>query len=499
MKTLFTLFSILVLFLFGCHTHEHPHDSEIPSVSVTLWTDKMEIFMEYEQAIVDHEIKFIIHLTTLEDFQPVREGTVVLSFTDPSGNNKTVESDQLLREGIFTPLAQFDQALEYDFNIRFENNNVSETFAMGQFHVYDSLEDIPAEKESSVDEITFLKEQQWKIDFATELSQTRPIRSSVQAVGEVKPNPTHYAEIVSPVECIISITNADQLVKPGQKIRKGQTMAVLKPPIAVQNSWVDIYLNYDRAKAEFERAERLKKRQAISDREYEQAKRHFDTYKASFSTYFDPDKGSINFDSQDQQFHITAPINGIISEVTVLPGQKVDRGNKIFSIVDPDLVWLKFDLFSSQAADLKEVAGVSLSVPGHTEEVNLDRKDIKVISRGEIINRRTQTASLWLEADNRLRKLMIGQTLHAQIYTGIEQNQLAIPRSAIFEENMQNIVFVHSTGESFEKRTVITGPEYFDFIAILGGLEQGERIVTKGGYMVRLASTSEVIGHGHTH
>ena len=71
--------------------------------------------------------------------------------------------------------------------------------------------------------------------------------------------------------------------------------------------------------------------------------------------------------------------------------------------------------------------------------------------------------------------------------------------SAVFDDNSQKVTFVHTSGESFEKRILETGTIYNNYLAVLKGLEEGERIVSSGGYQVKLASTSEEIGHAHTH
>ena len=69
------LITIAILFgIVGCHTHDHDDIPKIPTISITQWTPKMELFMEHESAVVGNEIKFIIHLTMMDDFKPVREG-----------------------------------------------------------------------------------------------------------------------------------------------------------------------------------------------------------------------------------------------------------------------------------------------------------------------------------------------------------------------------------------------------------------------------------------
>ncbi len=505
MKKLIVILITGWLLLIGCQSQNQEQEQpgiepEAATIAITQWTDKMEIFMEYETAVVGQEIKFIIHLTTMADFQPVCEGKVTLNFIQPNGSNMSIEKDELLREGIFTPVKIFETAGDYNFKINYQGAKATESFFIGTFRVYATFSDIPTNKEEDAgEEITYLKEQQWKTSFATDVARVRPVKSAVQAVGEVRPRPSSYAEIISPVEGIMSITSADKLVNPGQQINKGQTMAVIMPPLATQNSWTEIYLYYEQYKTEYERALRLKDKNAISDRDFEQAQRTYKINKAGLSSYFDSDDNSLRFDSKNNQFLITAPISGIVSDVSILPGQKIDRNQKLFSIVDPDIVWLRLDLFAEQANNLTDVSGATIHIPGNNERINLDEKSLSLISRGEMLDPQKRTLALWLEAKNHKRHFLIGQTFVAQIYTSPDQNMLTVPLSAVYDDNMQKVVFVHTSGESFEKREVETGLVHNDFISVVKGLKAGERVVSLGGYLVKLASTSEVIGHPHTH
>ena len=62
------------------------------------------------------------------------------------------------------------------------------------------------------------------------------------------------------------------------------------------------------------------------------------------------------------------------------------------------------------------------------------------------------------------------------------------------------IVFVHTSGESFERRPVTLGVRQAEVVQVLEGVKPGERIVSKGAHLVRLASLStQVPAHGHVH
>ena len=64
------------------------------------------------------------------------------------------------------------------------------------------------------------------------------------------------------------------------------------------------------------------------------------------------------------------------------------------------------------------------------------------------------------------------------------QDVLAVPESAILDDNGQPAAFVHLSGETFIKRYLKLGEKEDGFIQILSGLAEDEYVVTKGAYAV---------------
>jgi cobalt-zinc-cadmium efflux system membrane fusion protein len=61
-------------------------------------------------------------------------------------------------------------------------------------------------------------------------------------------------------------------------------------------------------------------------------------------------------------------------------------------------------------------------------------------------------------------------------------------------------VYVQAEGETFERRPVTLGPRAGGVVQVLDGVKAGERVVTTGAYLVRLASLStSAPAHGHVH
>ena len=77
---------------------------------------------------------------------------------------------------------------------------------------------------------------------------------------------------------------------------------------------------------------------------------------------------------------------------------------------------------------------------------------------------------------------------------------VAVPIEAVTDEAGQNVVYVMLGGESFERRILRLGIRDGGYVQVKSGLEPGERIVTRGAYLVRLAAASPAeAGHGHAH
>jgi multidrug efflux pump subunit AcrA (membrane-fusion protein) len=97
-------------------------------------------------------------------------------------------------------------------------------------------------------------------------------------------------------------------------------------------------------------------------------------------------------------------------------------------------------------------------------------------------------------------RLRLGMAVRAQLYAGAPREAVAVPASAVLDENGIAVVFVMKDGESFERRPVRVGVRDGDWIEVVEGLEPGQRVVSRGAYLVKLAAANTgQIGHGHAH
>ena len=143
----------------------------------------------------------------------------------------TVVADAPRYPGIFRPVVEFKQAGVYDLQLKLKGQQVSDVINVPGIRVYADDASMPHESEGDTGEelITYLKEQQWKVDFRTAPVRKRRLSASVQAVGEIFPKPQWHAEVPAPVSGIVLAEQNLKLPSVGAWVKKGDMLAVISP------------------------------------------------------------------------------------------------------------------------------------------------------------------------------------------------------------------------------------------------------------------------------
>ena len=94
----------------------------------------------------------------------------------------------------------------------------------------------------------------------------------------------------------------------------------------------------------------------------------------------------------------------------------------------------------------------------------------------------------------------IGMFANVFLETSTAADVVALPENAIVLDNGQPTAYVLIDGENFQKRELELGVRDNGWVEVRSGVLEGERVVTKGAYAIKLASLSPAsFGHGHGH
>jgi len=496
MKRLLIIAACLVLSVVvdatGSRAQEHGHDhgaaDEVPTVAVTRWTETMELFMEYPEMVAMRSGRFIVHLTVLDGFRPVRDGRITLTFTAPDGRREVRTADTVLRDGVFMPDIGLKDPGVYRFDLAYEGPDASSTFRIPDLRVHATADAVHAHGDESDDGIVFLKEQQWLIPFATAAAAERELKRSVRAIGQVLPAPSAYVEIATPVDGVVQVVAEGDLALPGAAVSRGEVVARIAPTLQ-GDGWTASRLALNQARRDYERARRLREQEAVSEREFQEAENAYLALKAGHEGLAGGGDGAV--------LNLTAPIDGQVVDWQVQPGRRLQAGDRLMAIADPAVVWLRVNVYESDIRDLGTPVGVR--VGGGGDGWVVPPSEMSVLSTGGALDPLTRTVPILLEIRNTAGRLTINGSMPVELYAGEGGTATAIPRSAVYEDEGLDVVFVQTGGETFAKRVVRLGPAFADWVGVLDGVEPGERVVVRGGYHVKLAATTAEIGHGHAH
>ncbi len=168
----------------------------------------------------------------------------------------------------------------------------------------------------------------------------------------------------------------------------------------------------------------------------------------------------------------------------------------LFEVVAVDQVHVVGVVPESEVRVLRELSGAELYVPRSDQPVPLDR----LVSVGRVLDAHSRTASVIYELDNRELALSVGQAVELRLFTTDAASGPAIPESAVVDDGGRPVVFVQTGGESFERRPVTLGSHEGGYVHALKGVEVGERLVSRGAYLIRLAAMStQIPAEGHAH
>ena len=178
---------------------------------------------------------------------------------------------------------------------------------------------------------------------------------------------------------------------------------------------------------------------------------------------------------------ILAPMDGFVTEKNVVQGQMVDAGMKLYRLADLGIVWVFAQIYEQDLPyiQLGQEAVVRLS--------SLPDREF----RGRVtyvypdVDAKTRTARVRLEFENPGYFLKPGMFVSAQIVSELKPSALLLPDSAILRSGEKNTVFVAQPGGKFQARNVALGPEAENNrYEIISGLQEGERVVTSGQFML---------------
>jgi membrane fusion protein, heavy metal efflux system len=226
----------------------------------------------------------------------------------------------------------------------------------------------------------------------------------------------------------------------------------------------------------------------------EQAKARLAAAEASLAQYNSARAGGAT--DAEGLFVVRAPVTGVIAQREAATGANVAAGTVLFRVVDASQVHVIGQVPEAEAARARLARAAEIELAGQPDRIPTGR----LVNVGKVLDPQSRTLPITFAFDNRMLGLPVGQTLFLHLLMRPTAPRPVVPSAAIVDDAGRPIVFVQREAETFERRAVTLGPRSGNVVQVTEGIKPGDRVVTKGAYLVRLASLStSVPAHGHVH
>lgn len=193
---------------------------------------------------------------------------------------------------------------------------------------------------------------------------------------------------------------------------------------------------------------------------------------------------------------VYASLYGQVTQQNAYEGSFVNTGVPVFTIADPQFVWIRLDAYETDYPWIRRGQEVTFTTDAYPGEVFKGR----VIYIDPVFDVKSRTVNIGAVcSEDQGGRLKAGMLVRAVIHSALTEEgrvvndrstsdraPLVIPASAPLITGKRAVVYVAKPGETgvFEGREVRLGPKAGDHYVVVSGLEEGEQVVVSGNFKI---------------
>jgi len=319
-----------------------------------------------------------------------------------------------------------------------------------------------------LEKVSISPRQQVIANVSTTEAKIKSLEKEIHAVGKIQ-----YAE---PSFRQISTRFAGRLEKlyltyTGQRIRKGDPVAEIYSPDAIS------------AQREY----------LLAEDSYEQVKDQTEMISGGAkSLLYESRKKLLLWGITEEQIAVLdtmrqvrntltiySPISGTVLKKNVDPQEYITEGQDLYDVADLATLWMYVDIYEYELQLVRmgqTVEATSTTFPG-----TIFNGRITFIS--PTLDPSTRTARLRVEFSNPNDELKLEMFMSATVKV-ILPPSIVVPSTAVLSTGRRQVVWVQKGPNLFEVRPVTAGTNTDGETQILRGLNEGDRVVSSGGYLI---------------
>lgn len=175
---------------------------------------------------------------------------------------------------------------------------------------------------------------------------------------------------------------------------------------------------------------------------------------------------------------IRSPINGVITDRPLYPGEMATAGTPLLTVMDLSSVIAKAHIPQDQAAALKAGDNGVMTVPGIDDPI---KGKVTVVSPA--LDPNSTTVEVWFEAKNPKHELKPGSSVHLSLTAQTVKDALVVPATSILTapDGSTTVMLAGSDGLAHQQGVKV-GVRNGDDVQVVEGVKEGDKVITSGAY-----------------
>jgi len=186
----------------------------------------------------------------------------------------------------------------------------------------------------------------------------------------------------------------------------------------------------------------------------------------------------------EQQFTVTAPESGIVTDRQALPNMRVEPGTRLYTLAALQPIWVYAEVNENDLGRIRVGQAATVTMDSFPDrkfpaEVNFIVPQVNAASR---------TGQVRLVLPNADLALAPGMYGDATIAVAMGR-QLVIPASGVLQNGIGALAFIDEGGGRFQPQPVELGPQVGDQFVVRKGLKPGDRVATSAAFLIASESS----------
>ena len=175
---------------------------------------------------------------------------------------------------------------------------------------------------------------------------------------------------------------------------------------------------------------------------------------------------------------IRSPINGVITDRPLYPGEMAAAGTPLLTVMDISSVIAKAHIPQNDAAALKIGDQGTMTVPGIEKPI-----EGKVTVVSPALDPNSTTVEVWFEAKNPKHELKPGTSVQLSLTAQTVKDALVVPTNSVLTAaDGSTTVMIAGADGLAHQQAVKLGIRNGDDVQIVEGVKEGDKVVSNGAY-----------------